>query len=178
MTRVRRAVLADAEAVGAVHVAAARASYRGVMPDDYLDSQDPEVRSNRWREALSAGGGGGVAVVPEGRAILLVAEDGTGTIVGIAAVGPDREDPTRGELQMINVMPDAWGRGVATPLLRNAEQELLEQGFQEAILWVLESNTRARRFYEREGWSVDGTMKEEQRPGFTLHQIRYHRRLG
>jgi hypothetical protein len=41
MSRVRRAVVADAEAVGAVHVAAARAAYRGVMPDDYLDSQGP-----------------------------------------------------------------------------------------------------------------------------------------
>jgi ribosomal protein S18 acetylase RimI-like enzyme len=140
--------------------------------------KDPEVRSDRWREALTAGGAGGLAVFPEGRVILLVAEDATDTIVGIAAVGPDRADPTRGELQMINVAPDAWGRGVATPLLRSAERELLETGFREAILWVLESNLRARRFYEREGWSADGTMKEEERPGFTLRQVRYHRRLG
>ncbi len=177
MSRVRRAVVEDADAVGAVHVAAARAAYRGVMPDDYLNSQDPELRSDRWREALSAGGGGGLAVLPEGRGILLVAEDGMGTIVGIAAVGRDRADPTCGELQMINVAPNGWGKGVATPLLRSAERELLEKGFQEAILWVLESNVRARRFYEREGWLADGMMKEEERPGFTLRQLRYHRRL-
>jgi hypothetical protein len=30
----------------------------------------------------------------------------------------------------------------------------------EAILWVGEANARARRFYEREGWSADGETRE------------------
>ena len=179
MTRVRRALVADAEAIGAVHVAAARAAYRGMMPDDYLDSENAATRSQRWRQALAAGGGRGVALTPEGRVVLLVAEDAEGKIVGIAAIGGDRAepDPVRGELQMINVSPEAWGRGVAKLLLGGAEDELRDMGFQEAVLWVLESNARARRFYEREGWSPDGVVKEEERPGFVLRQVRYRRRL-
>ena len=180
MTRIRQALVADAEAIGAVHVAAARAAYRGMMPDDYLDAQDAATRSERWRQALVAGGGRGVAVTPEAQVVLLVAEDDEGKIVGIAAVGPDRAeaDSVLGELQMINVSPEAWGRGVAKLLLVGAEHELREMGFQEAVLWVLDSNARARRFYEREGWSADGVVKKEERPGFVLRQVRYRRRLN
>ena len=64
-----------------------------------------------------------------------------GKIVGIAGVGRERAepDPVRGELQMIHVSHEAWGRGVAKRLLGGAEDELRDMGFQEAVLWVLES---------------------------------------
>ena len=33
---------------------------------------------------------------------------------------------------------------------------LSERGHVDPVLWVFEANTRARRFYERHGWSFDG----------------------
>jgi len=43
-----------------------------------------------------------------------------------------------------------------------------------AILWVLESNRRARRFYEIAGWIPDGDAKTENRPdGIQLREVRY-----
>jgi hypothetical protein len=50
---------------------------------------------------------------------------------------------------------------VATVLLRASERELRSLGFDHAVLWVLDQNTRARRFYEREGWMADGGVKTE-----------------
>jgi len=43
-----------------------------------------------------------------------------------------------------------------------------------AILWVLESNTRARRFYELAGWTLDNKTKIESLPGgVQLQEVRY-----
>jgi hypothetical protein len=41
---------------------------------------------------------------------------------------------------------------------------------------VLEDNPRARRFYEREGWALDGGRKEEELLGTIVAEVRY--RLG
>ena len=179
VTVVRRAVLDDAEGIGRVHVSAARTAYRGVMPDAYLDAMDASSRAERWREALALGGAPGVVRSEDGEAVLLVAEDDAGTIVGIAAVGSDRDSAssTAGELRMINVAPASWGSSVASALLRAAERELRALNFEEAVLWALDQNPRAPRFYEREGWILDGAVNEESRPGFTLRQVRYRRRL-
>ena len=50
------------------------------------------------------------------------------------------------------------------------------RGEREAILWVLEDNPRARRFYEREGWLEDG-VGETQFLDVTVPVIRYRRPL-
>jgi hypothetical protein len=47
-----------------------------------------------------------------------------------------------------------------------------------AVLWVLEPNVRARRFYERGGWAFDGTTRDEEMGGEMTHQLRYARRLA
>jgi hypothetical protein len=45
-----------------------------------------------------------------------------------------------------------------------------------AVLWVLEGNARARRFYERGGWFADGTSRDEAMGGEPTHQLRYSRK--
>mgnify|MGYP001076255222 CR=1 FL=1 len=47
------------------------------------------------------------------------------------------------------------------------------ESFDEAILWVATENPRARRFYEREGWSEDGERVDESIPGVSLPETRY-----
>lgn len=179
VTTIRRAVVDDAGGIGRVHVAAARAAYRRMLPDPYLEALDETVRAQRWRDALVAGSQAGIACTEEGETVVLVAEDDRHEIVGIAAIGDDRDGdrPTTGELHMINISPTVWGQGVATQLLRAAEEELRGLGFTDAVLWVLEANHRARRFYEREGWTIDGAVKEETRRGFVARQVRYRRTL-
>jgi ribosomal protein S18 acetylase RimI-like enzyme len=40
--------------------------------------------------------------------------------------------------------------------MEHVEQRLQAEGFATAVLWVLEDNPRARRFYERHGWAASG----------------------
>ncbi len=56
------------------------------------------------------------------------------------------------------VVPREWGRGVA-PLLHDAAVAVIAEGHDEARLWCLEENHRARRFYERRGWRLNGETR-------------------
>lgn len=169
---IRDALVEDADAIGRVHVAAWRAGYRGMMPDAFLDSLDEKARAARWRERLS--------VRPrEARTLVAIVDD---ELVGIASIGPARDEVgSRGELYMINVAPSAWGKGVASALLASATSGLVLLGHREAILWVLRQNARARRFYEREGWSQEAERRDTIREnGFTfdVDELRYQRLLA
>lgn len=86
-------------------------------------------------------------------------------------------EDTSGELWAINVRPDAWGRGLARPLLRAGESSLVQLGYRHAVLWVVTDNIRARRFYERAGWQADGGERTDTRFGPALAELRYQRRL-
>jgi ribosomal protein S18 acetylase RimI-like enzyme len=91
-----------------------------------------------------------------------------GTMVGIVSFEPSliRGEEIAGErlayLRLIAVDPARWGSGLATELLCSAAGEMRDAGYAEAYLWCGESNARARRFYEREGWREDGRARAHE----------------
>jgi GNAT superfamily N-acetyltransferase len=93
------------------------------------------------------------------RARVVVLED-RGALRGVAGAGPARDDDldrtTTGELYALYVHPDAWGRGYGDALHAAALDHLRAEDFSAAVLWVLEGNHRARRFYADRGWREDG----------------------
>jgi hypothetical protein len=50
-------------------------------------------------------------------------------------------------------------------------------GFEDATLWVLDTNVRTRRFYEAAAWTVDGREKTDQIGDITLREVRYRTSL-
>lgn len=169
--QIRRATLADAEATAAVHRDSWQWAYRGQIPDAYLaglsSPENHERREAMWRTAL--------ADERADRQSWWVAED-EGRIVGFAGGGPSRDadaTPDVGEVDAIYLDQSAAGRGIGRSLFAAAVDDLRRQGYRTATLWVLETNARARRFYEAAGWRPDGTTKTEERPGLTLHEVRY-----
>src|SRR2546422_363251 len=163
---VRRATEEDAPAIGIVHVLAWQAAYRGQMPDNYLDALSAEDRAGMWRRAIAE---------PPGQRSVLVAE-GDGGVVGFAAVGPSGTEVI-GELYAINVDPSAWGRGAGRALLKGAESELRALGYDEAGLWVLHGNDRARRFYAAGWWIDERSDRTQEVLGVTVPEIRYRGNL-
>ena len=97
-------------------------------------------------------------------------------MVGFTYVGPS---PTRGavELYGIHVDPGLVGTGVGRLLMANALAQLSEMGGERAVLWVLEDNERARRFYARGGWYPDGATRVEPVNDEPVRQLRYSRPL-
>jgi ribosomal protein S18 acetylase RimI-like enzyme len=167
MATVRRAKIADTPAMGRVHVRAWQAAYRGVMPDDYLDALSSGERERMWSDALNQR--------DRSRPVLVVEDDEH--VVGFAAVGPS-SDARTGELYSINVEPESWGNGHGRALLAAAEADLATLGYDEAQLWVLPDNQRARQFYEAAGWAPDGVERTTEVLGVVVQEIRYNRTLS
>lgn len=98
-------------------------------------------------------------------------------MVGFASCGEGRDPVGEGELYAIYALPEAWGSGVGSALMTAALEALRANGFATASLWVLEDNPRARRFYEREGWTRGG-RREEEVLGIPITEVGYLIRLG
>jgi GNAT superfamily N-acetyltransferase len=73
--------------------------------------------------------------------------------------------------------PDAWGTGAGRALMGSVVTELARAGYADVILWVLDANDRARRFYALAGWAEDGASKTDGSRGFDITEVRYRRTL-
>jgi GNAT superfamily N-acetyltransferase len=169
---VRRATVADAAAIAAIHVATWRVAYRGHVPQEHLDDLDAARSERGWATGLRD-------AQPPGATAVLVDD---GTVIGFvnfSACRDDDCDPTEvGEVNAIYLSPRHWGTGGGRLLMAAALRELARAGFREAILWVLATNARARRFYEAGGWRPDGAVKTDDSRGFPLVEARYRRPLS
>jgi GNAT superfamily N-acetyltransferase len=89
--------------------------------------------------------------------------------VGFAAVDPPW-------LEGLYVLPEWWGTGAAERLYGKALDVLRASGIDEAHLWVIARNVRARRFYERRGWKRDSQTQVVPFPPFPT-ELRYTLRV-
>jgi GNAT superfamily N-acetyltransferase len=154
LVRIRAAWPEEVEALLGIQQAASVAAFEHIFPPTAYPFPTGSVRA-RWRTAR------GTAEVR-----VLVAER-DGLPVGVVAVAPERLDG-------LFVLPDAWGSGVADRLHDAAVQTLQGWGCGCCRLSVLEENHRARRFYQRRGWRLDGRRSRTPFPphppmvGYTL----------
>jgi ribosomal protein S18 acetylase RimI-like enzyme len=165
---IRRAAPADARAIAEVHVASWRWAYAGDLPQEVLDALSVDDRERMWREVIAE------------PTVVVEAAERYGRVVGFVSTGSTRDDDglgRTGELFAIYLDPSVAGTGVGESLLDHAERDLRDAGFERATLWVLASNDRARRFYERHGWAWDGTTSEHQIECANRPIVRFARKL-
>jgi GNAT superfamily N-acetyltransferase len=143
--RIRDATPDDARGVAHIYVASRRAAWRGIIDDDYLDGLDvvQEARSMRtFLEDPDPGWG------------TRVAEDVR--ILGYLTSGPEEEAPSSAHVGALFVAPEAFGAGIGSQLLADAESRFRRLGFVDAFLWSLVDDPRAVKFYVHRGWVPDG----------------------
>jgi GNAT superfamily N-acetyltransferase len=88
-------------------------------------------------------------------------------------VGSD--DPSLAHLEQLFVRRAHWGSGAATALLRRAVEEAASEGYTAMRLGTPTAQLRARRFYEREGWTLSGEPFVAEAIGLEL--VEYRREL-
>lgn len=148
---IRRATTDDAARIGVIHAEGWRWAYRGRLPDDYLDTIDIDRRIAWWVRNLAA----------DPPIVVFVAENADlhpDHIIGFCHVGSANleTEPHTGELHSMYMLEAAAGSGVGGALARAGMDALRASGFDQAVLWVLATNSEARGFYEHLGWSADG----------------------
>ena len=166
---IRPAQPGDALAVARVHVRSWQAAYCSLLPGEYLDQLHPEDRAAHYD----------FSHIDAQKPYTQVAES-DGSIVGFATTAPARDGDCAGlgELLALYVAPESWGQSMGQQLAAAARRRLTDKGFAETVLWVLEGNVRADRFYRKDGWLPDGSQKRDEIWGITVSEIRYRRALN
>lgn len=170
-------------AMSLIHALGWRTTYRGYVPDDYMEQ---EITDERWvpffRRAHQTG---------ESHGLLLYQGD---TPVSCLNYGPARTEnynagqagstfPNEayqgwGEIISFYTHPDHRGRGYGGILFESALDRLREEGYPNAFVFVLRENVGARRFYAAHGFAWDGTQAEIPFPHDTICvDLRYVRTL-
>jgi L-amino acid N-acyltransferase YncA len=170
---IRLATVADARRIAEIHIRAWQDAYRGLVPDAILDAFDIDVRTERWRETFEREA---AADTPE-RTWIVEAE---GEIAGFALAAPARDEsapPPEGAGEIAVLYMDSWwrGRGLGRALLARVADDLASRGFDPIVVWVFEANRGGCRFYEREGFRLDGARNVIDFDGTPIPEVRYRR---
>ena len=115
-------------------------------------------RRSTWRRGSRCGARGSSRAPRPGSATFVAMVDEE--TVGFATVGASYSEDGIGELYAIYVQPSSWGHGVGRALIEQSELSLRDSGFPSALLWVLDGNERAERFYRSAGWERDGEKED------------------
>lgn len=156
---IRRMRVDEADEISRIYAASWRTAYRGIVPQKYLDN----LNDLRWSPKL--------ADTPQRSYVLLDGE----RYIGTSCISPARDEKMAGwgEVISLYLYPECSGRGFGRALLGFCVGELQKAGFGRVYLWTLEENARARAFYERFGFSLDGGKITCVIGGKTLAECRY-----
>ena len=152
MLEIRDATPRDAEAIAEINAAGWRTAYRGLVPDEKIQG----IPERAWAREIA----GNLSQPADGHLSLVAVEDGR--VVGscfLLRKARDGDLDDASELVAIYVHPEHWRRGVGASLITEALRRAPEWGTSEIALWTLVGNEAAIAFYERFGWSPDGSRQ-------------------
>jgi GNAT superfamily N-acetyltransferase len=161
------ATAADLQEIVRIHRETWRLAYAELLPAEVLDTLDAD---DAWALAV-------------GQGAVLKATEGEWTVgFAVASKAPEEEvaradgslpaDAETTALVSVLVEP-RWGRrGHGTRLVAEAARRLRESGATRGIAWVPEADKASKNFYERLGWTGDGTVRTLDAGGRPLREVR------
>lgn len=152
--KIRIALTEDSNIVGEVHSKAWKSAYRGIFPDDYIDADSAEKRVEEFLESIK-----------DNRCTYFFLEEADQA----AGIVKTREEGNTLEIESIYILDDYRGKGLGRQFM-----DFIKTCRPHAtiLLWVLEVNANARRFYEKNGFVLSGESRMIRR-GIELWQVRY-----
>lgn len=163
---IRAAKVGDAEGIATVHVTSWQSTYRGILPNSFLDelpkSRGPQ-RLAMWTDLIEK---------PVAKSAIFVATVDN-RIVGFVNCGPTRDIPplTDGEIFAIYLLEEYQRQEIGRALFEKAREFLQGAAFKSFSVWVADKNP-SRGFYERMGGQRNGEKKDSI-AGHVLNEIRY-----
>ena len=164
MVLIRNAEIDDAAGIARVRAESWQSAYRGIVPDEFLDSIDVGEWAERQHRNMA---------IKSDAMVYFVAE-AEGQVVGFTEAGPNREDDPdhAGELYSVYLLPGYQRRGIGLELAAATARWLVGEGRDSMIVWVLADNHPARRFYEALGGHY-ARQRQIQIGGANLPEVSY-----
>ncbi|MCQ8781932.1 GNAT family N-acetyltransferase [Mangrovibrevibacter kandeliae] len=158
---VRFAKPSDAGRLAAVHDAAWRGAYTGIIPHRALTRMIMRRNTAWWAEAI-------------GNRAAILALEFDGAAVGYATLGRNRTDAlaVEGEIYELYLQPEYQGLGFGRRLFQSARNLLRARGMEGVAVWALADNESACRFYAGSG-GIDVAEGNERFDGVTLRKLAY-----
>ncbi|MEC1525401.1 GNAT family N-acetyltransferase [Neobacillus niacini] len=139
--KIKKASEVDIKSIARVYVDGWKTTYRGLVPDDYLDSLSYEESEQRWLNFLNH----------EKEPFIYIAMNEAGEIIGFAAGKSIVDDNFDGELYSLYLLQECRGLGVGRQLVSAIARHFKEKGIASMMVWVMERNISGLGFYERMG---------------------------
>jgi GNAT superfamily N-acetyltransferase len=138
----RQAAISDTQLVAEMHARSWAATYRGTLPERYLNDEMPAERLAYWQEKMPK--------LADGSGAVFIAELAGKPGGLLCVIGPDHNHGVL--VDNLHAMPEYKGSGAGTAMLETAAQWAIERGAFHLHLLVLEQNLAAIGFYESRGW--------------------------
>ena len=137
---IRRATISDAPGIAKVHVDSWRTTYKGIIPQSFLDGLSYEQRTKLWQNNVS-----------DKTNTIFIAEN-EGEIIGFVTGGTRNKNEEAGasDLTSIYLLEEWQGKSVGKKLLNQIMIAFLEQGYLKIYVDVLAAN-KTRQFYQYYG---------------------------
>lgn len=146
---------------------------RGLIDQAYLDGLRPDHWQAFFASQLQPGS-------LEARVAMLGPEAAGAVAYGAFIPPTGSQVPARGDgyVQALYVRPAFMRQGVGSGLLQAAEEGLRAMGYRTAFLYVLDTNEKARRFYEKQGYRWNGERLGCRAGEQELTDLCYEKPLG
>lgn len=133
---IRKANSQDAQDIGKVHVDSWRTTYKGILPDDFLNNLSYEQRTELWKKNIS-----------DATNYVLVAENEQNEIIGFAtgATRKTNSVPNATDLTSIYLLEEYQGIGIGKQLLTEIFAYFKLKGYEKVFVEVLAEN-KTRNF--------------------------------
>jgi GNAT superfamily N-acetyltransferase len=176
---VRPAAAPDVAEIVRIQATTWEAAYAEWLPPAALDQLRTPQAERAWAEAVAAGPDHHVLVATEGEWIVgfcaaapAGVPDGAPAPLDTPTDGPAIGPEHWAEIGALLVEP-RWGRrGHGGRLLATAAHALRNAGALYGLVWVPEADAASRRFYERAGWELDGTVRGLDTGDGVLREVR------
>ena len=134
-------------------------AYKDIIPQNYLDS----IEAGQWAGSIHKPGMKSLVLIERGR------------IIGTASFCKSRWEKydDYGEVVSIYFLPDYIGKGYGRLLLNKCIEELKQCGYKKVLLWVLEDNHSARKFYEKNGFICSEVFLNDNIGGKDVREVLY-----
>ncbi|WP_445667619.1 GNAT family N-acetyltransferase [Oceanobacillus sp. FSL K6-0251] len=149
--QIRKASKEDIKSIAKVYVDGWKTTYKGFVPDNYLESLAYGEAEQKWMSFLSS----------ENDPFIYIAVNEEGKTIGFAAGKRLNHDKFDGELYALYLLPKSRGTGTGRQLVSVIAKHLIEQGVNSMMVWVMEQNRSGLGFYERMGGKAYLRRKNE-----------------
>jgi GNAT superfamily N-acetyltransferase len=140
---IRRATAADAPAIARVRIESWRTTYRGLIPDSYLDGMQVDASTALWERVLTA------EASPASVFVATLRDE----VVGFAAGNPlaETKHGADSELSAVYLRHEFQRAGIGRRLVAAVVDDQRSRGATAMIVWLIAGNKAARSFYESLG---------------------------